>query len=105
MARLQPGAARGAVLGGQFQHGLLGDLQPLQYYGALRPAEAVGLTSADLKLPRVGWGTALLNRTRPSVGKQWTDSLGHRLGSRRFAALPGAQRQEGGDIAPTGAKG
>lgn len=44
------------------------------YYGALRPAEAVGLTSADLKLPEVGWGTALLNRTRPSVGKQWTDS-------------------------------
>ncbi|WP_030339226.1 tyrosine-type recombinase/integrase [Streptomyces sp. NRRL S-1022] len=44
------------------------------YYGALRPAEAVGLTSADLRLPEGGWGTALLNRTRPSVGKQWTDS-------------------------------
>ncbi|MFJ4813435.1 tyrosine-type recombinase/integrase [Streptomyces longwoodensis] len=44
------------------------------YYGALRPAEAVGLTSADLKLPETGWGTLLLNRTRPSVGKQWTDS-------------------------------
>ncbi|SFY52428.1 hypothetical protein STEPF1_05701 [Streptomyces sp. F-1] len=39
-----------------------------------RPGEAVGLTSADLKLPEVGWGTALLNRTRPSVGKRWTDS-------------------------------
>ncbi|WP_406310953.1 tyrosine-type recombinase/integrase [Streptomyces thermoviolaceus] len=44
------------------------------YYGALRPAEAVGLTRADLKLPETGWGTVLLNRTRPSVGKQWTDS-------------------------------
>lgn len=44
------------------------------YYGALRPAEAVGLTEADLKLPESGWGTALLNRTRPSVGKRWTDS-------------------------------
>ncbi|MET8953837.1 tyrosine-type recombinase/integrase [Streptomyces sp. NPDC004533] len=42
------------------------------YYGALRPAEAVGLTRADLKLPEDGWGTALLNRTRPSVGKLWT---------------------------------
>lgn len=44
------------------------------YYGALRPAEAVGLTDADLKLPKAGWGTVLLHRTRPSVGKQWTDS-------------------------------
>ncbi|MER6074607.1 tyrosine-type recombinase/integrase [Streptomyces sp. NPDC001817] len=44
------------------------------YYGALRPAEAVGLTEADLKLPEQGWGTAVLNRTRPSVGKRWTDS-------------------------------
>ncbi|MGW5304567.1 tyrosine-type recombinase/integrase [Streptomyces griseoluteus] len=46
----------------------------LMYYGALRPAEAVGLTKADVKLPETGWGTVLLNRTRPSVGKQWTDS-------------------------------
>lgn len=46
----------------------------LMYYGALRPAEAVGLTSADVKLPETGWGAVLLHRTRPSVGKQWTDS-------------------------------
>lgn len=26
------------------------------YYGAFRPAEAVGLTKADLKLPETGWG-------------------------------------------------
>ncbi|MEU9268683.1 site-specific integrase [Streptomyces sp. NPDC048251] len=44
------------------------------YYGAFRPAEVVGLTRADLKLPEEGWGTALLHRTRPNAGKQWTDS-------------------------------
>ncbi|MFI6561883.1 tyrosine-type recombinase/integrase [Streptomyces sp. NPDC050534] len=44
------------------------------YYGALRPAEVLGLAEADLKLPESGWGTALLHRTRPSVGRQWTDS-------------------------------
>ncbi|MFD5539598.1 tyrosine-type recombinase/integrase [Streptomyces sp. NPDC127079] len=59
------GRARGRRLVGLFA---------CMYYGGLRPAEAVGLTSADLKLPEVGWGTVLLNRTRPSVGKQWTDS-------------------------------
>lgn len=59
------GRARGRRLVGLFA---------CMYYGALRPAEAVGLASADLKLPEVGWGTALPNRTRPSIGKQWTDS-------------------------------
>ncbi|MGY6025939.1 tyrosine-type recombinase/integrase [Streptomyces spinosirectus] len=44
------------------------------YFGGLRPAEAVGLVEADLVLPKQGWGSALLHRTRPSVGKQWTDS-------------------------------
>ncbi|MGA5320407.1 hypothetical protein ACPCIU_08180 [Streptomyces seoulensis] len=37
----------------------------LMYYGTLRPAEAVGLTRADVKLPEVGWGTVLLNRRVP----------------------------------------
>ncbi|MFF5041767.1 tyrosine-type recombinase/integrase [Streptomyces nigra] len=59
------GRARGRRLVGLFA---------CMYYGALRPAEAVGLTNADLKLPDAGWGTVLLNRTRPSVGKQWTDT-------------------------------
>ncbi|MZD58847.1 tyrosine-type recombinase/integrase [Streptomyces sp. SID5606] len=59
------GRARGRRLVGLFA---------CMYYGAFRPAEAVGLTAADLKLPETGWGTALLNRTRPSAGKQWTDS-------------------------------
>ncbi|MEU1538013.1 site-specific integrase [Actinacidiphila glaucinigra] len=44
------------------------------YFGGLRPAEAVGLAETDLSLPVNGWGAALLHRTRPSVGKQWTDS-------------------------------
>ncbi len=44
------------------------------YFGGFRPAEAVGLAESDLTLPDSGWGTALLHRTRPSVGKQWTDS-------------------------------
>ncbi|MEV4947288.1 site-specific integrase, partial [Streptomyces sp. NPDC053755] len=44
------------------------------YFGGLRPAEAVGLAESDLSLPLSGWGSALLHRTRPSVGKQWTDT-------------------------------
>ncbi|WP_030201949.1 tyrosine-type recombinase/integrase [Streptomyces sp. NRRL S-87] len=44
------------------------------YFGGLRPAEAVGLAESDLVLPAEGWGSALLHRTRPSVGKRWTDS-------------------------------
>ncbi|NMI60977.1 MULTISPECIES: tyrosine-type recombinase/integrase [unclassified Streptomyces] len=44
------------------------------YFAGLRPAEAVGLAQGDLTLPEQGWGTVLLHRTRPSVGKQWTDS-------------------------------
>ncbi|MFJ4985106.1 tyrosine-type recombinase/integrase [Streptomyces sp. NPDC088732] len=44
------------------------------YFGGLRPAEVVGLAETDLTLPAAGWGSALLHRTRPSVGKLWTDS-------------------------------
>ncbi|MER5727093.1 tyrosine-type recombinase/integrase [Streptomyces sp. NPDC002138] len=44
------------------------------YFGGFRPAEVVGLAEADLTLPESGWGSVLLHRTRPSVGKQWTDS-------------------------------
>ncbi|MGW4387381.1 tyrosine-type recombinase/integrase [Streptomyces sp. NPDC004685] len=44
------------------------------YFAGLRPAEAVGLAEPDLTLPEQGWGTVVLHRTRPSVGKQWTDS-------------------------------
>lgn len=44
------------------------------YYAALRPAEAVGLALPDCKLPASGWGEAVLHRTRPIVGKKWTDT-------------------------------
>lgn len=44
------------------------------YFGGFRPAEAVGLVKTDLNLPEQGWGSVLLHRTRPSVGKQRTDS-------------------------------
>ncbi|RKN09396.1 tyrosine-type recombinase/integrase [Streptomyces radicis] len=44
------------------------------YYGAFRPAEAVGLAEPDCTLPETGWGRVLLHRTRPTVGKRWTDS-------------------------------
>jgi integrase len=44
------------------------------YYGGLRPAEAVGLSETDLVLPAQGWGSATLHRTRPTAGRQWTDS-------------------------------
>lgn len=48
------------------------------YYGALRPAEAVGLTEADLKLPEAGprpaRGRLENGAAEPSVGRQWTDS-------------------------------
>lgn len=42
------------------------------YYGALRPAEAVGLRLADCILPENGWGRLLLHQTRPTAGKRWT---------------------------------
>ncbi|GAA0662826.1 hypothetical protein GCM10009548_33050 [Streptomyces malaysiensis subsp. malaysiensis] len=44
------------------------------YYGAFRPAEAVGLALPDCTLPKSGWGRVLLHRTRPLAGKQWTDT-------------------------------
>lgn len=44
------------------------------YYAGFRPAEAVGLCEHDCKLPRRGWGSATIHRTRPTVGKKWTDT-------------------------------
>ncbi|MFI6981531.1 tyrosine-type recombinase/integrase [Embleya sp. NPDC050154] len=46
----------------------------VQYYAALRPAEAVGLKERDCHLPDEAWGTLTLRETRPVSGKQWTDS-------------------------------
>ncbi|MEV5889499.1 tyrosine-type recombinase/integrase [Nonomuraea fuscirosea] len=44
------------------------------YFAGLRPAEAIGLRECDCLLPEEGWGLLTLAVTRPSSGKQWTDS-------------------------------
>ncbi|MFC7589723.1 tyrosine-type recombinase/integrase [Nonomuraea antimicrobica] len=44
------------------------------YFAGLRPAEAIGLRKTDCHLPEEGWGLLTLEVTRPSSGKQWTDS-------------------------------
>jgi integrase len=44
------------------------------YYAAMRPGEALGLRLSDCTLPERGWGRIELTETRPTAGKQWTDS-------------------------------
>jgi integrase len=44
------------------------------YYAGLRPAEAVGLRLNDCYLPVRGWGMLTLAKSRPTAGKQWTNS-------------------------------
>ncbi|GII91145.1 tyrosine-type recombinase/integrase [Sinosporangium siamense] len=44
------------------------------YFAGVRPAEAVGLRRDDCDLPDEGWGLLTLAKTRPSSGKQWTDT-------------------------------
>ncbi|WP_182876120.1 tyrosine-type recombinase/integrase [Microbispora sp. H10670] len=44
------------------------------YFAGVRPAEAVGLRRDDCHLPKEGWGLLTLAKTRPSSGKQWTDT-------------------------------
>lgn len=59
------------------------------YYAAMRPEEAVGLTKANLALPREGWGKIHLEIAEPYAGKDWTDS-GHNRDRRRLK-----QREKG----------
>lgn len=47
---------------------------PAAWMRILREKFAGDVPGRDLVLPEQGWGSALLHRTRPSVGKQWTDS-------------------------------
>jgi integrase len=42
------------------------------YFGGLRPAEAVALRRQDCTLPVSGWGSLILEKSRPTVGKRWT---------------------------------
>jgi integrase len=44
------------------------------YFGALRPAEALGLRISDCYLPETDWGRLTLARSRPQAGKRWMDS-------------------------------
>lgn len=44
------------------------------YFAALRPAEALHLREADLRLPDDGWGELMLTGSTQQVGKAWGDS-------------------------------
>jgi integrase len=44
------------------------------YYAALRPEEALSLKKENLSLPESGWGDLHLERARPEVESEWTDS-------------------------------
>ncbi|GIM87961.1 hypothetical protein [Salinispora arenicola] len=44
------------------------------YFAALRPSEALGLRERDCHLPAKGWGLLTLEKSRPVVGKRYTDS-------------------------------
>ncbi|MEU8379463.1 tyrosine-type recombinase/integrase [Streptosporangium sp. NPDC048865] len=44
------------------------------YFAGLRPAEAAGLRKANCELPKTGWGTLTLERTRLESNKRYTDS-------------------------------
>jgi integrase len=44
------------------------------YFAALRPGEALGLRLQDCHLPKSGWGSLTLEKSRPTAGKRWTDS-------------------------------
>jgi integrase len=46
----------------------------LMYYAALRPEEVTNLKRQNLSLPEKGWGDIHLDRARPEVGEEWTDS-------------------------------
>jgi integrase len=45
-----------------------------QYYGVMRPGEAVALARNNcVSLPEKGWGLLVLTDSRPRVGSTWTD--------------------------------
>ncbi|PVG82543.1 integrase [Nocardioides gansuensis] len=43
------------------------------YYAGLRPAEALGLTVDDLRLPASGWGELIITGSQQSTAPAWTD--------------------------------
>lgn len=44
------------------------------YYAAMRPEEVCSLKKENLSLPEQGWGTIYVERARPEVGDEWSDS-------------------------------
>ncbi|MEV7091818.1 integrase [Amycolatopsis sp. NPDC051045] len=46
----------------------------LMYYAALRPEEALNLKKENLSIPESGWGDLRLERARPEVEAEWTNS-------------------------------
>jgi integrase len=67
------------------------------YFAGLRPAEALGLTEYDLRLPASGWGEIVITGSQQSTAPAWTDDdstrqerpLKHRTpGSVRYVPAP-----------------
>ncbi|PRX45649.1 phage integrase family protein [Prauserella shujinwangii] len=46
----------------------------LMYYAGLRPEEGANLKKENLSLPPSGWGEIRLEKARPEIGQEWTDS-------------------------------
>ncbi|PXY17078.1 integrase [Prauserella coralliicola] len=46
----------------------------LMYYAGLRPEEAANVKKGNLALPEEGWGDIHLEKARPEVAGEWTDS-------------------------------
>ncbi|GIF16758.1 site-specific recombinase XerD [Actinoplanes teichomyceticus] len=44
------------------------------YFAGLRPGEATDLRRSNCKLPATGWGSLIVERSRPAAGKRYTDS-------------------------------
>lgn len=44
------------------------------YYAMMRPGEVIALQQDDCLLPAEGWGRLMLGRSRPTVGREWTDT-------------------------------
>lgn len=46
----------------------------LLYFAAMRPSEALAVRRQDCHLPTEGWGSVVLESSRPEAGNAWTDT-------------------------------
>jgi integrase len=46
----------------------------LMYYAGLRPEEAANVKKENLSIPEKGWGDIHLERARPEIGEEWTNT-------------------------------